>query len=148
MTTFTIRRITPQDKAEWLRMRLLLWPHHTPDELQAEMDEFIANPDQPVFILVRADGRPGGFLEGGIRKFADGCETGPVGYIEGWYVDEDLRRQGAGAALVNAMEDWARKRGLQEMGSDTWLENESSITAHQHLGYVLKERIVHFAKKL
>lgn len=129
-------------------MRLLLWPNHTPDELQEEMDEFIENPEQPVFILLRADGSPGGFLEGGTRDYADGCETNPVGYIEGWYVDADLRRQGAGRALVSAMEGWARKRGLLEMGSDTWLDNETSITAHEHLGYVLKERIVHFAKKL
>ncbi len=148
MNTFTVRRIISQDKPEWLRMRLLLWPNHTPDELQEEMDEFIENPEQPVFILLRADGSPGGFLEGGTRDYADGCETNPVGYIEGWYVDADLRRQGAGRALVSAMEGWARKRGLLEMGSDTWLDNETSITAHEHLGYVLKERIVHFAKKL
>ena len=148
MGTFTVRRVKPEDKPEWLRMRLLLWPNHTPDELQEEMDEFIENPEQPVFILLRADGSPGGFLEGGTRDYADGCETNPVGYIEGWYVDADLRRQGAGRALVSAMEGWARKRGLLEMGSDTWLDNETSITAHEHLGYVLKERIVHFAKKL
>jgi len=148
VNTFTVRRIISQDKPEWLRMRLLLWPNHTPDELQEEMDEFIENPEQPVFILLRADGSPGGFLEGGTRDYADGCETNPVGYIEGWYVDADLRRQGAGRALVSAMEGWARKRGLLEMGSDTWLDNETSITAHEHLGYVLKERIVHFAKKL
>ena len=112
MNTFTVRRIISQDKPEWLRMRLLLWPNHTPDELQEEMDEFIENPEQPVFILLRADGSPGGFLEGGTRDYADGCETNPVGYIEGWYVDADLRRQGAGRALVSAMEGWARKRGL------------------------------------
>ena len=51
-------------------------------------------------------------------------------------------------ALVRAMEDWARERGLLEMGSDTWQDNRPSITAHQRLGYVLKERLVHFAKTL
>ena len=149
MSTFTVRRALPADKPEWLRMRLLLWPHHTTAELLEEMDQFLAEPaEQPVFILLRADQTPGGFLEGGTRKYADGCETGPVGYIEGWYVDEDLRRQGAGAALVQALEDWARQRGLLEMASDTWLDNQTSITAHQRLGYVEVERLVHFAKKL
>ena len=112
MGTFTVRRVKPEDKPEWLRMRLLLWPHHTPDELQAEMDQFLADPgEQPVFILLRAAGAPGGFLEGGTRKYADGCETGPVGYIEGWYVDEDLRRQGGRpgtGARHGGLGAWAR----------------------------------------
>ncbi len=30
----------------------------------------------------------------------DGCRTSPVGYIEGWYVDADLRQHGLGGQLV------------------------------------------------
>lgn len=148
MTDISIRRARPEDKPEWARMRLLLWPDHTEAEMLTEMDEILSNQDQPVFVAERSDGGLGGFLEGGTRKYADGCDTSPVGYIEGWYVDEDLRKQGVGGKLVEAMEDWARARGLTEMGSDTWLDNETSITAHQHLGYVDVERLVHFAKKL
>lgn len=149
MTSITVRRVEPEDKPEWLRMRLLLWPNDTREELQAGMDVLLADAgEQPVFIALRPDLSPCGFLEGGTRKYADGCETGPVGYIEGWYVDEDSRLQGVGAALVRAMEDWTRARGLTEMGSDTWLWNETSIAAHQRLGYVEMERLVHFAKKL
>ncbi|HEY3312352.1 MAG TPA: GNAT family N-acetyltransferase [Anaerolineales bacterium] len=149
MNNFTVRRAVPGDRPGWLRMRLLLWPDHTPAELAADLDEILSRPDeQPVFIALRSDGTPAGFLEGGLRNYADGCDTAPVGYIEGWYVDEDLRRQGVGAALVSAMEAWARARGLTEMGSDTWLWNDTSIAAHTRLGYVEMERLVHFAKKL
>ena len=130
-------------------MRHLLWPGHTNAELLAEMDEILSRPDeQPVFVAVRPDGWLGVFLEGGTRKYADGCDSSPVGYIEGWYVDEDLRQKGVGGRLVQAMENWARSYGLVEMASDTWLENETSITAHGRLGYVEMERLVHFAKKL
>jgi aminoglycoside 6'-N-acetyltransferase I len=148
MTEIIIRRAQPADKPEWFRMRLLLWPDHTKAELLADMDEILSNEEQPVFVAARASGELGGFLEGGMRKYADGCDTGPVGYIEGWYVDEDLRQQGIGGRLVDAMEEWARARGLVEMGSDTWLDNETSIAAHKRLGYVEMERLVHFAKKL
>ena len=149
MIDIIIRRVQPEDKPEWLRMRNLLWPGHTEAELLAEMGEILSEADeQPVFVAVRLDGRLGGFLEGGTRKYADGCETGPVGYIEGWYVDEDLRQKGVGSQLVRAMESWARALGLTEMASDTWLENETSIAAHGRLGYVEMERLVHFAKKL
>jgi aminoglycoside 6'-N-acetyltransferase I len=71
-----------------------------------------------------------------------------VGYIEGWYVDDDLRREGVGGLLVRAMEAWSREQGLTEIASDTWLDNQISIAAHLRLGYVEMERLVHFAKKL
>ncbi|MCX6065634.1 MAG: GNAT family N-acetyltransferase [Chloroflexi bacterium] len=147
--TVLIRRICAADKPEWLRMRLLLWPHHLATELLAEMDEILANSaEAPVFVAALPTGKLAGFLEGGTRKYADGCETGPVGYIEGWYVDQDLRRAGVGGRLIQAMENWAKERGLTEMGSDTWLDNGTSITAHVSLGYEIKEHLVHFAKKL
>lgn len=148
MALVTIRRATLADKNEWLRMRLALWPHESREALGQEMENILADDMSPVFLALRPDGTPGGFVEAGTRKYADGCEAGPVGYIEGWYVDPDLRRQGVGGALIRAAEDWARDLGLTEMGSDTWLDNETSIRAHQKLGYEEKERLVHFGKKL
>lgn len=148
MQHITIRRARLEDKAEWLRMRLALWPEQTTEEALAEMDTYLADPFTPVFVAVREDGRLGGFLEGGLRSYADGCDTTPVGYIEGWYVDKDLRKQGVGGALVRAMEDWSREHQCAEIASDTWLENEVSIQAHLALGYEERERLVHFRKKL
>ena len=148
MSEIEIRRVRAEDKPEWLRMRLTLWPDHTVEEFLAETDAILADPMQPVFVAVRGNGKLGGFLEAGTRKYAEGCETSPVGYIEGWYVDEDLRGQGIGAALVRAAEAWAHEQGLTEMASDTWLDNEGSIRAHLKLGYDEVERAVHFAKKL
>ena len=148
MSAIVIRRIRPDDRPEWLRMRLALWPDTSPDKHRAEMDEILPDPMQPVFVAVWSDGRLGGFLEAGTRKYAEGCESSPVGYIEGWYVDADLRGQGIGAALVKTAENWAREQGLTEMASDTWLDNEVSIQAHLKLGYEEVERAVHFAKRL
>lgn len=148
MKNLTIRRATHADKSEWLRMRLLLWPYGTSEGFSADMDGLLADPLTPVFVIARADGSLGGFLEAGTRKYAENAESSPVGYIEGWYVDKDLRRQGLGKALVQAAEEWARAQGLTEMASDTWLENEASIQAHLNMGYEEAERLVHFIKKL
>ena len=148
MSDVTIRQAKTEDKPEWLCMRLTLWPHHTADELAPDMDGMLADPLQPVYVAELSNGSLAGFLEAGTRKYAEGCETSPVGYIEGWYVDADLRGQGIGKALVRAAEDWARSQGFREMASDTWLENEGSIRAHGRLGYEETERLVHFAKKL
>ncbi len=143
-----IRRATAADKAEWLRMRLLLWTYATAEGFEPEMDGMLADPEQAVFVAALPTGGLVGFVEAGTRKYADGCETSPVGYIEGWFVEEAFRGQGIGKALVQAAEEWAREKGYQEMASDTWLENEVSIAAHLKMGYEEMERLVHFAKKL
>ncbi len=144
-----IRLIRPQDRDEWLRMRNLLWDDpddgHETETLRyfAQADETVA-----VFVIDRLDGRLGGFIEVGQRNYAEGCESSPVGYIEGWFIDADLRRQGYGAALVKVAEEWAKARGFREMASDALIENEISIRAHKALGYTEEERIVCFRKDL
>jgi aminoglycoside 6'-N-acetyltransferase I len=148
MSEISIRRATCEDIPEWLRMRHTLWSTSPLEDLRWGLEEVLADPRQAVFLAVRADGNPCGFLETRTRDYGEGCETSPVGYIEGWYVDEDVRNQGIGRRLVQAAEDWARSLGLTEMCSDTWLDNESSIQAHLKLGYEETDRLVHFAKKL
>ncbi len=143
-----IRRATAEDKPDWLRMRLLLWTYATAEGFASELDPILADPDQAVFIASLPDGRRVGFLEAGLRTYGEGCETSPVGYIEGIYVDEDLRGQGLALRLMRVAEDWAREKGCTEIASDTWLENEPSIQMHLRLGFEEMERLVHFAKRL
>jgi len=148
MTDITIRRATQTDKPEWLRMRLTLWPDSSTEEFEPELDNILADPLTPVFVAARSNRKLGGFLEGGTRYHGESCETSPVGYLEGLYMDEDLRGQGIAILLMNAAEDWARSMGYREMASDTWLENEASIQLHLNRGYQEVERLVHFVKKL
>lgn len=148
MPAWSIRRATDADKREWLRMRLLLWPQHTAEALSQDLDEMLADPRTPVFVAERAGRGLCGFLEAGTRPYADGCDTRPVGYIEGWFVDADMRGRGVGRALVAAAEAWARAQGLQEMASDAYLDNEGSFRAHLALGYHETERLIHFARRL
>ena len=65
-----------------------------------------------------------------------------------WFVDGDVRRQGVGGALFAAGEAWAIEKGFTEIGSDTWLDNELSVKAHEGLGYEVVGRNVHFRKRL
>jgi aminoglycoside 6'-N-acetyltransferase I len=143
-----IRRATSADRTEWLRMRRALWPEDETESLEYDMDRLLADPLTPIFVVERAGGKLGGFLEASTRKFADGALSSPVGYIEGWFVDEDLRGQGLGKALIHAAEDWARNLGLTEMASDTWIDNEHAIRVHLSAGYEEVERLVHFLKTL
>ena len=98
MRPIHVRRVLASDLPEWLRMRRLLWPEATADDISQEMTSFLTDPRTPVFVAERAEGGLGGFLEAGTRPYVDGCDTSPVGYIEGWFVDEDLHgaRRGSG----------------------------------------------------
>jgi aminoglycoside 6'-N-acetyltransferase I len=143
----TIRRVTQEDKAEWLRMRKGVWPEAPDDYLDYDMDDVLSSEKDAVFFAM-VEGIPGGMIEARLREFAEGCFSSPVGYIEAWFVDENLRGTGIAGALTQAAEDWARDKGCTDMASDTWLDNEASIRAHVNMGYSEVERLVHFVKKL
>ena len=144
-----VRRVGADDDAEWLRMRDILWPGLAAKTHEIDMADFRADQTtQAAFVVDRGNGRLGGFLEAGTRKYADGCETAPVGYIEGWYIDPDLRQAGWGGRLVEAAEAWARSCGYAEIASDCLLENDVSLKAHTALGYLETERLIHFRKSL
>jgi aminoglycoside 6'-N-acetyltransferase I len=144
-----IRPLCESDRLEWLRLRSALWPEDKAADLESEMDEIAARPGQAaVFVAQRSSGGLCGMMEVSIRDRAEGCRTQHVGYIEGWYVDPDVRRQGVGGRLVAAAEDWARAQGCQEMGSDTNSDYPLSPLAHQALGYQEVKRCIHFRKDL
>lgn len=101
-----------------------------------------------VLVADRGQGRLAGFVEIGSRTYAEGCESSPVAFIEGWYVDPDFRRMGLGRRLIAAAEAWAKEHGYSEMASDTELENDISLQAHAALGYEEVERQICFRKQL
>lgn len=146
--SFAIRPATAADKPEWLRMRQGLWPDAPVEYLDYDLEDILSDPNQAVFVASQADGKPVAFIETGLRSHVEGCETSPVGYIEAWYVDPHVRGQKLGREMMRTAEQWAREKGMSEMASDTWLENEVSIAAHLKLGYSEAERLVHFVKRL
>ncbi len=145
----TIRQLQPHDIVEWLRMREALWPQEDAADIVNGLADYLA-PTQPcaVFVSEAEPGRLSGFIEVAIRSYAEGCRTDCVGYIEGWWVDEEYRQTGIGSALMHAAEAWARQQGCNEMGSDAVVENAISQQAHQQLGYQVSETLVHFRKPL
>ena len=144
-----IREYQPADLAEWLRMRRALWPESAEGDEAADAAAWLARPDAVVLVAARTAGAGlAGFAEFGTRPYADGCDTSPVAFLEGWYVDPDVRRRGVGAALVRAGEAWARARGHRELASDALLENGGSQRAHEALGFAEVERAVRYRKAL
>lgn len=140
----TVRRATNADRREYQRMRLVLWP----DCDDSNIDPWLARRDAATFLAERDDGSLCGFVEVGSRPYAEGCATSPVGYVEGWFVEPDMRKAGIGRRLLEAAESWARAQGYTEIASDALLENTVSHEAHRRCGYREIERLVTFRKAL
>ena len=143
----TIRRVMHEDKAEWFRMRKGIWPEAPDDYMTFDMDELLA--DENYLVIFACDGeRPIGLTEAQIREYAEGGETSPIGYLEGWFVQDEYRGRGIVSIMTRAAEEWVRGKGCTEVASDTWLDNEPSIRAHLKMGYIEVERLVHYIKRL
>ena len=127
-------------------MRLALWP----DSTQAEADQLITSgsADYLILVAVREANGLGGFLEVGARTSAEGCLSSPVAYLEGIWVDRDLRRTGRGLALVNEAKRWALSRGYSELASDCDINNNASESFHRAAGFTEVQRSVCFRIQL
>jgi len=105
MAAVEIRRATAGDCEAVAELCALLWPDGSLQEHAAKLREKLASGMSgalPVAILVAANvenGALAGFVEVGLRSHAESCDTArPVGYAEGWFVREELRKSGVGAS--------------------------------------------------
>ena len=134
-----VRPARLDEMADVTEMMHALWP-------TSETYDFS---DESVFVWQRADAPGlGGFISFSIRDWAEGCDSTPVPYIEGWWVAPDLRGTGVGRALVVAVERWCLEHGYDELGSDVEWDNEASLRAHASLGFEPTLRLQFFRKRL
>jgi aminoglycoside 6'-N-acetyltransferase I len=145
---FSIRELTSADRAAWARMRAALWPGESLESLAEAIDDILADAGAWGFVAEAAGGTPAGFAEVALRKYANGCESRPVPFLEGIWVAPAFRRQGVGAQLIAHVERFLCARGYREIGSDAELHNVSSHAAHRSWGFSETERVVYFRKAL
>lgn len=127
------------DEPEVLALMRALWG-------QASLEDDVEGLE--VWVWEDHGGAIAGFVSASLRDWAEGCESRPVPFLEGWFVADGHRGRGVGAALVAAVVDWARSLGHTELGSDTWLDNELGRRAHEALGFEEVERVVSYRKRL
>lgn len=144
----TIRLMEPADQVAWITLRGSLWPDEAYQTHEYAIDSLLRSVDAWGFIAQSGDGTPVGFAEVAIRKYANGCESQPVPFLEGIWVDAKYRRQGVGTRLINHVQTFLATRGFVELGSDTQIDNQVSQVAHIGWGFSETERVVYFRKLL
>lgn len=149
MSEVRVRPVTYADREAWVELRTALWPEH-PDDHPPEVAAFLRDPPEEASCLLVEDGEGTvvGFAEVGLRRYAEGCTSSPVGYLEGIYVETGARREGYARALVKACEAWARAQGCTEMASDRALDDDESGAFHLAVGFEEANRIICYRKAL
>ena len=142
-----IRKATPADSMALANLASRMWDH-APEELEPEFASLTASDEAACFLAWDAN-QPIGFAQCQLRHdYVEGCDTSPVAFLEGIYVDSEHRRSGVARALLAACEDWARNVGCSEFASDCELDNHDSLAWHLKSGFAEVNRTIWFAKKL
>lgn len=134
---------------ELVGMGLKLWPDNDYDELKEEFIDSINADDEGMFLYEDEQKNLVGFMQLSVRThYVEGCETSPVAYLEGIFVEGHLRRSGIAGEMVRYAEEWGKSKGCDELGSDCELENTLSIEFHNGVGFEEANRLVCFIKKI
>ena len=126
----------------------IVWPEHSEEALTKIILEYMNSDESAVFAEKRDEHFIGVALCCLRHDYVEGCETSPVGYLEGVSVNEAYRNQGVAKQLVEECEQWAREKGCSEFASDCELSNTTSLNFHLHIGFQEQNRIICFKKVL
>ena len=145
-----IRAARSDDATNWHALRIALWPAEEEAPTLSDIANVLADPARYANFLAFDDMENAiGFAEASLRRdYVNGCDTSPIGFLEGWYVAPEWRGRGVGRELMKAAEAWARTRGCREFASDALLDSVDSHRAHLACGFEETERVVYFRKRL
>ncbi|WP_298956326.1 aminoglycoside 6'-N-acetyltransferase [uncultured Methylobacterium sp.] len=146
-----IRIATSSDVNGWAALRARLWSGESVADHRTEAAALLArSPGERVTVVaVDPEGCVRAFAEASLRHdYVNGCDTSPVAFLEGIFVQPEDRRSGLGEALSAAVQSWARERGCTELASDALLENLASHAFHIAVGFEETERVVYFRKRI
>lgn len=145
-----IEPCSERDLDAWIAMRLALWPESPERVLRRDAEALFKSTERAaVFLAHVVQQRPVAFAEATLRSdYVNGCDTSPVAFLEGLYVQPEWRGRGIARELCTAVEQWGRSRNCRELASDTFLDNLASQRVHQALHFEEMERVVYFRKRL
>jgi aminoglycoside 6'-N-acetyltransferase I len=115
-----IRPVLPSDAAKWQSLRCKLWPDGAEDHGLEIASFFAGRLSEPLAVFFATDEANDvvGFVELSIRNDVPGLERKRTGFVEGLYVEPQMRFCGVARALLLASRDWARSVNCVAFASD------------------------------
>jgi len=136
-----IQELAAEYREIWGTMRGNLYGEASAESMSRDFENLLGSHEAGCVLVLDGGERPIGFVEMALRKYVDGCETSPVAYLEGVYVEPEFRD-------IEAAEAWAIDRGCNEFATDSRLGDADAQRFHQHIGFEETDRIVQFKKSL
>ncbi|MBE5779870.1 MAG: GNAT family N-acetyltransferase [Clostridiales bacterium] len=143
-----IRKAEMNELNAAVELAMHLWPDGERQERLDELKVLVTGPESVIFLAW--DGEiPAAYAQCQLRHdYVEGCDSSPVGYLEGVYVEPAYRGSGLAAQMLEKCQQWSRERGCTEFASDCELENGASLRFHMKNGFEEAGRIICFVKKL
>lgn len=95
--------------------------------------EAIIGTGSSTYLLAEEDGRAVGVMQ--LRWGLSTWSAAPYGYIEDFFVVEDMRRKGIGKAMLEMACHLARERGCMELSLDVRQDNEKARRFYAKNGF-------------
>jgi GNAT superfamily N-acetyltransferase len=128
---FRIRRATARDAQRLAELTSELGYPTTHKEMKTRIGQLKKGSDYAVFVAESA-GQVIGWVHVGTCYL---LEMPPCGEVRGLVVADGQRSLGAGARLLSAAEDWARKHGCQSMAVRSNVIRERAHAFYEREGY-------------
>ena len=127
-----IRSAVPADAAAVARLSSQLGYPVEAQALATRLAVLVSSELDAVYVAMDPQGNVVGWIHGAEQVLV---ESGPRCEILGLVVDEAARRGGIGRQLLEAVEQWARGRGLPEMSVRSAVTRAESHPFYEQLGY-------------
>ena len=126
-----------------------LWSDIKDEELNKIIqDHYLSKEMIFLFISIKEESAVG-FINTSIRNdYVEGCDSLGVGYIEGIYVCEPYRRNQIAYKLMQEAIKYFKTLGLNQIGSDTEVENVMSQIFHKSIGFKEVSTIKHYTMNI
>ena len=128
----TVRDAVPGDAVAMARLCVQLGYPAESSVMPARLARLAADPDARALVATHADDVVG-LVTVHLRHTIN--HEAPIGQITLLVVDEAIRSRGAGRALVEAAETWARSRGTKRITVTTALDRSGAHAFYEKVGY-------------
>ncbi len=143
-----LERLSVHNLHPFTELTLELWPDGAYEEALVECKQMIDAPDNYCALATYHE-QYVGFIHISIRSdYVEGATNNKTAYLEGIYIKPAYRRNNIGMFLLNHGQQWAKLKGLDQIASDTELDNLSGQQFHEKLGFTKTNSIVCYLKNI
>jgi len=133
---------------EWVNLGTMLFPDESFDE-EFDLHKKVLTSENHIGLLYQKDEQYVGFMYLSIRNdYVNGADTSPVVFVEAIYVLPGHRQHGIGKEFIEHAEKQTAQKGITQLASDCFVDNNLSESFHKSCGFIEKERVICFVKNV